>query len=991
MQRSPDEFAVKPRADIYQPKASTKQPQGKLAALLRGKSEFDYDPFTGAVRSIHRPGSAPPNSQPPFDTPDLSSGMDASWHSAHTPSVSEELPSSTSGLPPKQLQGMDALSPAWQPLWGVGNASGGLGGVSVHRVNSLHDPASAGGRSRLTVDKLRTLEHMPKTASAVYTGSGDGLEEVNTFENAFSQTSTSIPGATPSQPAGGWKQSSESTLNRRRNLVDLIQEDFPRTPSPLFAQQMQLQQQGQQQQQQGQAQQQGQLAQQQQHRHRASVVTNPSDEDAHIRSMLSGALEASERDSLAASSLSSDRSPTFANPRLASMSQPPRANSTPPVQTNGRSPIDLANDIAGGLPLSQDELIAGMRGMGITGLSMNERDELEALHRARLIQHQQSQQMQQQALKIQTMQSALLNDTRGGMGSATTAGGQFDGLGIWDEGTRAGLVTPGGTVPTPYPNLPPTTPGGSRYALSPGGLPMMGTDAYRTMAAAVAEQQRLLLEQNSAAAAAAAAGKVYPLGAASSLMASRAALAEKKLRLQTQQLLLQQQQQILARQQLLLREQMLSPHPGLNAISNAPHVPGLQQPPQDYFSGLSTLDLPAAAAAVAAAAAGRRLPHDLVADSGHGMRSPLLEEFRNSKNKKYELRDILGCVVEFSGDQHGSRFIQQKLETANSEEKQLVFDEILPNALQLMTDVFGNYVIQKFFEHGSQRQKSILARQMEGHVLSLALQMYGCRVVQKALEHVLDQQQAALVRELDGHVLRCIKDQNGNHVIQKAIERVPAEHVQFIVGAFHGQVYHLATHPYGCRVIQRVFEHCREEQTRPLLEELHRYTQTLLTDQYGNYVVQHVLERGKPVDKQMMIGKIMSQILPLSKHKFASNVVEKCIANCSPEERHALFADVTETKEDGIIPLVSMMKDQYANYVVQKMLDIATVEQRDMLVTHIRPHLPSLKKFTYGKHLIAKVEKLLAESGHVLGPLDEETAAGSVVASDGDKEDQQSI
>jgi pumilio RNA-binding family len=50
-------------------------------------------------------------------------------------------------------------------------------------------------------------------------------------------------------------------------------------------------------------------------------------------------------------------------------------------------------------------------------------------------------------------------------------------------------------------------------------------------------------------------------------------------------------------------------------------------------------------------------------------------------------------VVEFSGDQHGSRFIQQKLETANSEEKQIVFDEIVPHsALQLIQDVFGNYV-----------------------------------------------------------------------------------------------------------------------------------------------------------------------------------------------------------------------------------------------------------------------------------------------------------
>ena len=120
-------------------------------------------------------------------------------------------------------------------------------------------------------------------------------------------------------------------------------------------------------------------------------------------------------------------------------------------------------------------------------------------------------------------------------------------------------------------------------------------------------------------------------------------------------------------------------------------------------------------------------------DIGAGVRSVLLEEFRsNSKsNKRYELKDIYDHVVEFSGDQHGSRFIQQKLETANSDEKEQLFREIQPNALQLMTDVFGNYVIQKLFEHGNQIQKKVLAEQMKNHVMELSMQMYGCRVVQK--------------------------------------------------------------------------------------------------------------------------------------------------------------------------------------------------------------------------------------------------------------------
>ena len=120
-------------------------------------------------------------------------------------------------------------------------------------------------------------------------------------------------------------------------------------------------------------------------------------------------------------------------------------------------------------------------------------------------------------------------------------------------------------------------------------------------------------------------------------------------------------------------------------------------------------------------------------ETTHHLRSPLLEEFRSNAKagRRYELRDIYNHVVEFSGDQHGSRFIQQKLETANSDEKERVFSEIIPNSLQLMTDVFGNYVIQKFFEHGTQQQKAVLAEQMKGRMLTLSLQMYACRVVQK--------------------------------------------------------------------------------------------------------------------------------------------------------------------------------------------------------------------------------------------------------------------
>uniref|UniRef100_A0A8C7MC29 Pumilio homolog 1 n=1 Tax=Oncorhynchus kisutch TaxID=8019 RepID=A0A8C7MC29_ONCKI len=350
-------------------------------------------------------------------------------------------------------------------------------------------------------------------------------------------------------------------------------------------------------------------------------------------------------------------------------------------------------------------------------------------------------------------------------------------------------------------------------------------------------------------------------------------------------------------------------------------------------------------------------------------RSRLLEDFRNNRYPNLQLREIAGHIMEFSQDQHGSRFIQLKLERASSAERQLVFSEILQAAYQLMVDVFGNYVIQKFFEFGSLDQKLALAERIRGHVLSLALQMYGCRVIQKALEFIPSDQQSEMVRELDGHVLKCVKDQNGNHVVQKCIECVQPHALHFIIDAFKGQVFALSTHPYGCRVIQRILEHCLPDQTLPILEELHQHTEQLVQDQYGNYVIQHVLEHGRAEDKSKIVAEIRGNVLGLSQHKFASNVVEKCVSHASRAERAVLIDEVCSLTEGPHSALYTMMKDQYANYVVQKMIDVAEPTQRKIVMHKIRPHISTLRKYTYGKHILAKLEKYYMKNGVDLGPL----------------------
>lgn len=261
-----------------------------------------------------------------------------------------------------------------------------------------------------------------------------------------------------------------------------------------------------------------------------------------------------------------------------------------------------------------------------------------------------------------------------------------------------------------------------------------------------------------------------------------------------------------------------------------------------------------------------------------------------------------------------------------------------------------------------------LMSKMKGQILTLSLGTYGCRVVQKALDFLPHTDQMQIAEELRESILTCVRDQNANHVVQKILERMsPRTDVDFIPQAFRGNVYSLAAHCYSCRVLQRIFEHCEPTQRTPLLEELLQNTERLMHDQYGNYVIQWVLSKGGRQEKDQVIKIARAGFLRLAQHKFASNVIEGVVKNASPEDRYALVEEIMQPMPDTIrqgsdepVPAaVVLMKDQYGNYVLQRLLELADGQQKMRLIALIKPALLNLKRFQgYTKHLSA-VERLL--------------------------------
>lgn len=301
-------------------------------------------------------------------------------------------------------------------------------------------------------------------------------------------------------------------------------------------------------------------------------------------------------------------------------------------------------------------------------------------------------------------------------------------------------------------------------------------------------------------------------------------------------------------------------------------------------------------------------------------------------------------------DQDGSRFVQGKIEVWTSEQISFFFSQIHGSALELSTNLFGNYVIQKIIPYLSEEESFKLILQFFGQIFDLSLHVYGCRVIQKLIDNLEDIK--FIVAELESHILDLIASPNGNHVIQKCIDKDIEK--SFLLKEFENNCISLAQQRYGCRVLQRLFEVCGEGETWGIYLNIIDNIDILINDKYGNYVIQHLIQ-SENKKKDVIFTYIINNSFELSKYKFSSNVIEKCVNNATKsqlEEFLNRFLLMGDSKKPN---LFYMCTDMYANYVVQRFFDIADSDIKNRAKAAIRPYLKEMKVIPFTKHILARL------------------------------------
>ncbi|KAL2130756.1 hypothetical protein VTI74DRAFT_5974 [Chaetomium olivicolor] len=399
-------------------------------------------------------------------------------------------------------------------------------------------------------------------------------------------------------------------------------------------------------------------------------------------------------------------------------------------------------------------------------------------------------------------------------------------------------------------------------------------------------------------------------------------------------------------------------NPGYNAISGGPPpagynaLPMLMQGmsvngnppamyPQQSFTGYNPLYNQAPAPR----------PHQdsqaRVIQSRRQMDSEAMARFNN-----LPLEQVGGTIYSLCKDQHGCRYLQKQLENRVPEQIHMIWLETNQHVVELMTDPFGNYLCQKLLEYCSDEERTVLIQNAASDMVRIALNQHGTRALQKMIEHVTTPVQVNLIVEALRHqVVELIQDLNGNHVIQKCLNKLSAADASFIFEAVGKNCVEVGTHRHGCCVLQRCIDHADGTQKTWLIERITENAYTLVQDPFGNYVVQYIIDLNEPSFTEPLVQQFATRISALSKHKFSSNVVEKCL-RCSSDQSKDMIVD--ELLAPGEID--RLLRDSFGNYVIQTALDYATPMSKHRLIEAIRPILPSIRATPYGRRIQAKIQ-----------------------------------
>ena len=306
-------------------------------------------------------------------------------------------------------------------------------------------------------------------------------------------------------------------------------------------------------------------------------------------------------------------------------------------------------------------------------------------------------------------------------------------------------------------------------------------------------------------------------------------------------------------------------------------------------------------------------------------------------------------ILPLAKDQAGCRFLQEKLDK-EPQATNLFFNAILPHIIVLVKDPFGNYLIQKICNNLNSDQIIKVLEKLSPTILDIGSNNHGTRVIQHLIDFLNNKKLIDyFLKSLEPYVIPLLKELNGTHIIQQFLMKHP-DYAYIINKIIVENCASLASHSHGCCVLQKFLNGKDEVLKENLINNLINNCLVLIIDQYGNYVIQSILLLNENKSSSAIAMKIYDNVAYYSKHRYSSNVVEKCFDFCGKFERKKLAEKLSPPDI-----LADLIMDEHGNYVIQKALACSETNEQEIILNNIIPLIPKIKNVSFGEKLLSRL------------------------------------
>jgi len=207
--------------------------------------------------------------------------------------------------------------------------------------------------------------------------------------------------------------------------------------------------------------------------------------------------------------------------------------------------------------------------------------------------------------------------------------------------------------------------------------------------------------------------------------------------------------------------------------------------------------------------------------------------------------------------------------------------------VKLSSDSIGTYPIQTIIEHvGSKNEKNIIINALKDNIKELSFDSFG------------------------------------SHVLEKLLSCFEEEYVSFIYNYIIDNFLELANNNNGICIVKKILSFTHKKNLHDKLKVIVKENALqLISHPYGNFVIQVVVDCWN--DYNDILCLFDKKYYSLSLEKYASNVVERCITFGNDYQKKEIINEIVELVNRDEEIIINMVRDKFANYVVQKIIEFS--------------------------------------------------------------------